>query len=154
MTARKRARLVDREQISAEERELRWLEGGDRVVQPAQPAWSTGAAPACKMAIALLMMLLARGFEAPMWAYLLPMYKNTIARVNPNATAGEFGYGPAIEAEAREYALLFGVLFCFSRPVEIIANSFIHTACRAFGSPLRTAVMKAILNQVRPSRIG
>ena len=38
MTARKRARRVDTEQISAEERELRWLEGGDPVVQPAQPA--------------------------------------------------------------------------------------------------------------------
>ena len=44
MTARKRARRVDTEQISAEERELRWLEGGDPVVQPAQPAWTTGAA--------------------------------------------------------------------------------------------------------------
>ena len=44
MTARKRARRVDTERISAEERELRWIEGGDPVVQPAQPAWTTGAA--------------------------------------------------------------------------------------------------------------
>jgi hypothetical protein len=58
MTARKRARLVDAERISAEERELRWLEGGDPVMRPAQPAWSTGAAPACKTAIALLLLLL------------------------------------------------------------------------------------------------
>jgi len=58
MTARKRARRVDTEQISAEERELRWLEGGDPVVQPAQPAWSMGAAPASRLAIALLMIFL------------------------------------------------------------------------------------------------
>ena len=44
MTARKRARRVDTERISAEERELRWLEGGDVVVRPAQPDWTTGAA--------------------------------------------------------------------------------------------------------------
>ena len=58
MTARKRARRVDTEQISAEERELRWLEGGDPVVQPAQPAWSMGAAPASRLAIVLLMIFL------------------------------------------------------------------------------------------------
>ena len=59
MTARKRARRGDAEQIGDEELELRRLEGRDVRLAPVQPAWSTGAAPADGLAILLVMLLLA-----------------------------------------------------------------------------------------------
>ena len=55
----KRARRGDAERIDNEGRELRWLEGGDVRLAPVQPAWSTGAAPANRLAILLVMLLLA-----------------------------------------------------------------------------------------------
>jgi len=56
MTARKRARRIDTDRLDAEERELRRLEGGDVRLPPAQPAWSTGASPASKVALAALVL--------------------------------------------------------------------------------------------------
>ena len=95
----------------------------------------------------LLFMIFARAFEAPLWAQCLPAYKASIARINPNATAGEFGFGPEILQSAQGHMILFIVGFLFSRPVEMMANSLGDKAARAFSGPLRKAVMGAIMKQ-------
>ena len=97
--------------------------------------------------MALLFMIFARAFEAPLWAQSLPAYKASIARINPNATAGEFGFGPEILQSAQGHMILFIVGFLFSRPVEMMASSLGDKAARDFSGPLRKAVMGAIMKQ-------
>jgi len=97
--------------------------------------------------MALLFMLLARAFEAPLWAQSLPAYKASVAMINPNATSGEFGYGPDILQSAMGHMILFIVGFLFSRPIEMMASSLVDKAARNFSGPLRKAVMSAIMKQ-------
>jgi len=97
--------------------------------------------------LAIFFMLVARAFEAPLWAYSLPRYKNSVAQINPNALAGEFGYGPDMLKEAEGHAILFIVGFLFSRPIEMLASSYGDRAGKMFSQPLRRAVMGAIMKQ-------
>ena len=97
--------------------------------------------------LSVLFLLLARAFEAPLWAQSLPTYKSSIAMINPNATVGQFGFGPDVVNVAKGHLILFLVGFLFSRPLEMLASTFEERATREFSGPLRTAVMKAIMKQ-------
>jgi ABC-type multidrug transport system fused ATPase/permease subunit len=97
--------------------------------------------------LAILFMLIARAFEAPLWAYSLPRYKNSVAKINPDASAGQFGFGPDILAEAEGHAIIFIVGFLFSRPIEMLASSYGDRAAKEFSAPLRRAVIGAIMKQ-------
>jgi len=97
--------------------------------------------------LAIFFMLVARAFEAPLWAHSMPRYKNAVAMINPNALAGEFGFGPDILKGAEGHAVLFIVGFLFSRPIEMLAGSYGDRAGKAFSAPLRRAVMGAIMKQ-------
>lgn len=98
-------------------------------------------------ALAIFFLLVARTFEAPLWAYSLPRYKNSVAQINPNASEGDFGYGPDLLKEAEGHAVLFIVGFLFSRPIEMLASSYGDRAGKMFSEPLRKAVMGAIMKQ-------
>jgi len=97
--------------------------------------------------LALLFMIFARAFEAPLWARGLPSFKSSVGTINPNATEGEFGFGPTVLKKAEGHAIFFIVGFLFSRPVEVLAGSFGDRAARDFAQPLRKAVMGAIMRQ-------
>jgi hypothetical protein len=100
-----------------------------------------------KYLCSLLFMIMARAFEAPLYAHYLPSFKSSIAAINPEATEGEFGHGPTIFAVAQEHAIIFAVGFLLMRPVDFIANSLGDQAACDFAAPLRKAVMQAIMKQ-------
>jgi len=97
--------------------------------------------------LALLFKLFARALESPLWAQCMPAYKASVARINPNATAGEFGFAPDILTSAQGHLILFIVGFLFSRPIEMMASILVDKAARDFSGPLRKAVMGSIMKQ-------
>ena len=137
--------MVDSEGLAAAEKVLAEVRTAQRnalmfivdILRPVLPTYG----------LALLFLLLARAFEAPLWAQSLPAYKASVAMINPNATSGEFGYGPDILQSAMGHMILFIVGFLFSRPIEMMASSLGDKAARDFSGPLRKAVMSAIMKQ-------
>jgi ABC-type multidrug transport system fused ATPase/permease subunit len=107
------------------------------VLKPVLPTYGAG----------LLVTLLARTFEAPLWATTLPAFKMSLAKINSEAKIGEFGFGPDILQEALGHAAAFLIGFAFSRPVEMLASHLADSAARDFSAPLQTAVMSAIMKQ-------
>jgi len=97
--------------------------------------------------LSIIFMILAKAFEAPLWAHSLPSYQNSIATINLNATQGDFGFGPEVIKSAQGHAILFIVGFLFSRPIELLGTNLSDRAAQEFSGPLRQPVMGAIMKQ-------
>ena len=115
--------VVDPKVLAAAERTLADVRTAHRnalmyifdIMRPVFPTYLLG----------LLFMIVGRAFEAPLWANLLPMFQSSVAKVNPDATEGEFGYGPTLLLQAQSQAFFFLVAFAFWRPCDIVADNLV-----------------------------
>jgi hypothetical protein len=98
-------------------------------------------------AMAIISEMLARAFEAPLWANYLPRLKSSIHLFNESAGEGQPGYGPDIVRDSMELCCVFVIGMLFSRLVEILATTFLDKASKSFGYRLRHSVMLSMLQQ-------
>lgn len=144
-SAPKELRFVDESALAEAEDVLRRVRATQKhafwfivdIVRPVLPTYG----------VAIFFVLMARAFEGPLWARLLPSYKASVATINPDAEEGEFGHGPEVLRTAEGHALLFAVGYLFFAPLNTIGDALGDRAARDFSKPLRKAVMGALMRQ-------
>ena len=86
--------------------------------------------------------------EGPLVAFAMPVLQNSIAKLDPNATSPDDPrHQDAVWAEAWACLMLLVVGFAFGGPISLIASSLNHTAKRKLRNPLRTHIMRTIVQQ-------